>query len=71
MPKTAPPPRKWYLDALAAFAFFVVAVMLGRVAMRALGPIAGIIVLTINGGLGWLYARAAWTGLMGNRVGPR
>jgi hypothetical protein len=67
MPKTAPPPRKWYLDALAAFAFGIVAILLGKSATRSLGPIAGVLVLTINGGLCYLFARAAWNGLMGNR----
>jgi hypothetical protein len=69
MPKTPPPARKWYLDALAAFAFFIVAITLGKGATRALGPIAGVIVFVINVGMGWFFARGAWNGLMGNRTG--
>lgn len=67
-PKSAPPsPRRpgrpWYHDALTAFAFFALALVGGKMAGRAFGPIGGLLYLVLTGGTGWMFARAAWRGL--------
>jgi hypothetical protein len=59
------PPRRWYLDTLSAAAFFALAFVVGR-ALRG-APFAALFAFALCGGLGWLFARAAWSGLMGDR----
>jgi hypothetical protein len=60
--KQEPIVRPWYLDAVCAIAFAALAVMLGKSASRALGPIVGLFCFTICAGLGWYFAKAAKRG---------
>jgi hypothetical protein len=61
-------PRAWYLDALSSIAYFVLALVVGKAAGR-LGPFAALFSFGILGGLGWLFARSAWRGLLEAREG--
>ena len=61
--------RPWWWDALAALAFFGQALVVGKLATRIAGPIAGLFVFLVNAGLGYLFARAAWRGLLEARGG--
>jgi hypothetical protein len=62
--RSAPAPRAWYLDAIAALAFIALTLFCGKSVARALGPFGGIIFLAFTGGFGYLFGRAAWNGLM-------
>jgi hypothetical protein len=61
------PPRPWWWDALAALAFFGQALLIGKLAGRIAGPIAGIFVFLVNLALGYFFARGAWNGLLRGR----
>jgi hypothetical protein len=55
-------PRAWYVDALAALAFFVQAVALGRV-LRVF-PFFAFFAFAASAGVGWYFCKAAWRGLV-------
>ena len=61
------PHRPWYLDALSAIAFFLVAFSLVRPVKNLFGPIGGLFFFLICGGLGWIHAKAAWRELLERR----
>lgn len=69
MPKNAPatPPRPWYWDALAAFAFWALALAAGKGVSRAFGPFGGLFFFLFTAGLGWMFGRAAWRGYLARR----
>ena len=60
--------RSWWMDAITALAYFVLAFFLGRSATRIV-PFAGLFVFLINAGLGYWHARSAWRGLLEARGG--
>ena len=67
-PKSSPQheqraPRAWYVDALTAFAFFLLAFLMTAGAKRALGPIPALFVLILTGGTAYFFGRSAWRGL--------
>jgi hypothetical protein len=62
-----PAHRRWYNDALSACAFFLLAFFLTRGAKNLLGPFGALFVFAITAGIGYVFARAAWHGLMGDR----
>lgn len=61
--------RPWWWDALTAVAFLGNALVGGKFMTRALGPVAGLFVFAILGGLGYLFARSAWHSLLQKRNG--
>ena len=63
----APPARAWYLDALSAIAFFLLALTLVRGVKNVFGPIGGLFFFVICAGMGWFHARAAWRNLLERR----
>lgn len=67
MSQTTPNPRRWFTDVVTALAFFILAFYLTRGAKSMLGPIAALFVLAITGGTGYVFARSAWRGIMGDR----
>ncbi|MDX1933026.1 MAG: hypothetical protein SFU56_10510 [Capsulimonadales bacterium] len=72
-PPVLPPTRQWIKDILSAVAFLALAFALGKAAWRTLGPFGGVFFLAVSLGLSWLFARAAWRGLLTGRSerGPR
>lgn len=72
-PASVPPGhnvRSWWWDALAALALFGQAVVLGRLFGR-LNILAGLFAVAVFGGLGWMFAKSAWRGLMDGRDAGR
>jgi len=69
-PGKAAQARPWWWDALATFAFWGQALFLGKAAAR-LSPFLGLLFFFANAGLGWLFARSAWRGLLDARDGGR
>ena len=65
--KQEPVARPWYLDAVCALAFGILALTLGKGASRALGPIIGLFCFTICGGLGWYFFQAAKRGFLARK----
>jgi hypothetical protein len=61
--------RAWYLDAVSAFAFFALCLLLSKGASRLFGPFGGLFFFLITGGAGWYFAKSAWRGLLGDRQG--
>lgn len=59
--------RPWYVDAVCAFAFVLLALMLGKSASRALGPIIGLFCFTICAGFGWYFAKSAKRGFLARK----
>ena len=71
-PVPARKPHAWYVDAVAAVAFIVVALVCGKAVSRALGPFVGIFFLAFTAGFGYLFGRAAWNEFFQRRDGaPR
>jgi len=64
------PPRSWYVDALSAVAYLLLAFLLTAGAKRALGPIPALAVLTLTGGLCFFFGRSAWRGVLEARSAP-
>lgn len=58
--------RPWWWDALAALAFWGQALFLGKAAAR-VSPFLGLLCFFVNAGLGWLFWRSAWRGLLEGR----
>ena len=67
MPAPNTVPRSWWLDALTGFAFFVVALALGKTAARIGGPALGLLFFLPNIGLAYWFGRSAWRGLLEGR----
>ncbi|MES2464076.1 MAG: hypothetical protein V4671_26180 [Armatimonadota bacterium] len=59
--------RPWYVDAVCAFAFVLLALILGKSASRGLGPIVGLFCFTICAGFGWYFAKAAKRGFLARK----
>lgn len=59
--------RPWYVDAVCALAFTILALMLGKSLSRALGPVIGLFCFTICAGFGWYFARAAKRGFLARK----
>jgi hypothetical protein len=55
------------MDAVCAAAFILLALILGKSASRALGPIVGLFCFTICAGFGWYFAKAAQRGFSARR----
>jgi hypothetical protein len=65
--KQQPGPRPWYLDAICALAFILLALILGKSASRALGLVGGLFCFTICAGFGWYFGKAAQRGFLARK----